>query len=230
MDTLHLWDFVSILHTTALACGKALLIMALAIKPEFGIEIPLNVPYLDLRKRAEAACKTLQQLQEHGLDIEPTDEDNEVAAILVTAYAKDAEKTSKTVSNANVAQLTPASLIQTAAILREFGQIVATHAAEIRHTVVNKLILETENPDARVRVKALELLGRMTEVGLFTERKEIMVTHQTSDELREKLREKLQTLKKNSQGVYEVAEFVGVEAEEGESGDETSDEEADTLV
>jgi Ca2+-binding EF-hand superfamily protein len=230
MDTLHLWDFVSILHTTALACGKALLIMALALKPEFGIEIPLNMPYMDLRKRAEAACKTLQQLQEHGLDIEPTDEDNEVATLLVTAYAKDAEKTSKTVSNANVAQLTPASLVQTAAILREFGQIVATHAAEIRNTVVNKLILETENPDARVRVKALELLGRMTEVGLFTERKEITVTHQTSDELREKLREKLQTLKKNSQGVYEVAEFVEAETEEEESGDETSDEEADTLI
>jgi hypothetical protein len=188
--------------------------MALALKPEFGIEIPLNVPYLDLRKRAEAACRTLQQLQEHGLDIEPTDEDNEVATILVTAYAKDAEQTSKTVSHANTAQLTPASLIQVGEILKEFGQIVATQAAEIRHTVVNKLLLETENPDARVRVKALELLGRMTEVGLFTERKEITVTHQTSDELREKLREKLQTLKKNSHGVYETAELVEEEGED----------------
>jgi hypothetical protein len=201
--------------------------MALALKPEFGIEIPLNVPYLDLRKRAEAACRTLQQLQEHGLDIEPTDEDNEVATILVTAYAKDAEQTSKTVSHANTAQLTPASLIQVGEILKEFGQIVATQAAEIRHTVVNKLLLETENPDARVRVKALELLGRMTEVGLFTERKEITVTHQTSDELREKLREKLQTLKKNSQGVYETAELVEEEEKEKEVEDEEEYQEGD---
>jgi len=190
--------------------------MALALKPEFGMEIPLNASYTDLRRRAEAACRTIQQLQEHGLNIEPTDEDSEVATALVVAYAKDAEKTSKTISNANAAELTPASLIQVGGILKEFGQIVATQAAEIRHTVVNKLILETENPDARIRVKALELLGRMTDVGLFNERKEILVTHRTSDELREKLREKLQTLKKNSQGIYEVSEPLEGEVEEVE--------------
>jgi hypothetical protein len=194
--------------------------MALALKPEFGMEIPLNASYTDLRRRAEAACRTIQQLQEHGLDIEPTDEDNEVATTLVVAYAKDAEKTSKAVSNANAAELTPASLIQVGGILKEFGQIVATQAAEIRHTVVNKLILETENPDARIRVKALELLGRMTDVGLFNERKEILVTHRTSDELREKLREKLQTLKKNSQGIYEVGEPLEGEVEEAEEAEE----------
>ena len=194
--------------------------MALALKPEFGMEIPLNASYTDLRRRAEAACRTIQQLQEHGLDIEPTDEDNEVATTLVVAYAKDAEKTSKAVSNANAAELTPASLIQVGGILKEFGQIVATQAAEIRHTVVNKLILETENPDARIRVKALELLGRMTDVGLFNERKEILVTHRTSDELREKLREKLQTLKKNSQGIYEVGEPLEGEVEEAEEVEE----------
>ena len=194
--------------------------MALALKPEFGMEIPLNASYTDLRRRAEAACRTIQQLQEHGLDIEPTDEDNEVATTLVVAYAKDAEKTSKAVSNANAAELTPASLIQVGGILKEFGQIVATQAAEIRHTVVNKLILETENPDARIRVKALELLGRMTDVGLFNERKEILVTHRTSDELREKLREKLQTLKKNSQGIYEVGEPLEGEVAEAEEAEE----------
>ena len=61
--------------------------------------------------------------------------------------------------------------------------------------VTNKLVEETENPDPRIRVKALELLGKMSDVGLFTERSEVTVTHQTSDELREKLKEKLLRLK-----------------------------------
>jgi len=39
---------------------------------------------------------------------------------------------------------------------------------------------------------------------LFTERKEITVTHQNADELREKLREKLEVLKKSKDGVYEI--------------------------
>jgi hypothetical protein len=102
--------------------------------------------------------------------------------------------------------MTPAVLLQTNDILKEFGQLVATHAAEIRNTVTNKLILETENPDARIRIRALELLGKMTDVGLFTDRKEITVTHQTADELREKLREKLTVLKQNAEGVYEAEE------------------------
>ena len=180
--------------------------MSLELIPEVGIEIPPNSTYMDLRERAEAACNTATFLEEHGLDIEPTDIDKDTASVLVESYAANPEKTSKKVSTARASTLTPASLVQTGAILKEFGQLVANRAAEIRHTVVNKLILETENPDARVRLRALENLGKMTEVGLFTERKEITVTHQNADELRTKLREKLEDLKQNAEGVYEVAE------------------------
>ena len=72
--------------------------------------------------------------------------------------------------------------------------------------MVNKLVNETENPDARIRIRALELLGRMTDVGLFTDRKEITVTHQNADDLREQLRQKLEVLKRNAEGVYEIEE------------------------
>ncbi len=180
--------------------------MALALVPEFGIEIPEHLSYMDLRARAEAACETIKELEAHGLEINPTEEDNDVAATLLTSYAEDMEKTSKTVTHTRTSEMTPAALLQTNAILKEFGQLIATHAAEVRNTVVNKLILETENPDGRIRIRALELLGKMTDVGLFTERKEITVTHQNADELREKLREKLEVLRKNADGVYETIE------------------------
>jgi len=65
----------------------------------------------------------------------------------------------------------------------------------VRHLVMNKLVQETENPDPRIRIRALELLGKITDVGLFTERSEVTVTHQTTDDLREKLRQKLLKLK-----------------------------------
>ena len=55
--------------------------------------------------------------------------------------------------------------------------------------------LETENPDARVRIRALELLGKMSDVGLFTERSEVVVTHRSTDDLKLSLREKLQKLR-----------------------------------
>ena len=183
--------------------------MAIALTPEFGIEIPENYSYMDLKERVEAACRTINELETHGLEVyvdDLDDIDNDVAATLATSYAKDVERTSKALSHSRTATLAPAVLIQTHAILKEFGQLVATHAAQIRNTVTNKLILETENPDARIRIRALELLGKMTDVGLFTDRKEITVTHQSADELREKLRAKLETLKKNADGMYEIVD------------------------
>ncbi len=190
---------------SVIAC-KGIQKMALALSPEFGIEIPDDVPYMDLRVRAEAACNTIKELEKHGLDTTADDVDKDVASTLLASYAADIEKTSKTVNHSRLAELTPASIIQTNEIIKEFGQVVAAQAADIRNTVVNKLILETENTDPRIRIRALELLGKMTDIGLFTDRKEITVTHQNADELREKLREKLEVLKKNADGVYEVVE------------------------
>ena len=67
-------------------------------------------------------------------------------------------------------------------------------AVQVRHLVTNKLIEETENPDPRIRIRALELLGKISDVGLFAEKSEVTVTHQTTDDLKDKLREKLTRL------------------------------------
>ena len=45
-----------------------------------------------------------------------------------------------------------------------------------------------------IRVKALELLGKVSDVGLFSEKQEITITHQTSDDLRARLRRKLEKM------------------------------------
>jgi hypothetical protein len=75
--------------------------------------------------------------------------------------------------------------------------------------VVNKLVQETENPDPRIRVKALELLGKMSDVGLFTERSEVTVTHQSTADLREQLKARLNRLKDvTPAGAIEDAEVV----------------------
>ena len=90
--------------------------------------------------------------------------------------------------------MTPASLVLTNNILQEFGQSVAENATQIRHLVTNKLLLESENPDAKIRIRALELLGKISDVGLFAEKSEVTVTHQSTDDLRANLRSKLEKL------------------------------------
>jgi hypothetical protein len=80
-------------------------------------------------------------------------------------------------------------------ILEDFGISTKATPSQIRNVVINKLLVEADNPQATVRVRALELLGKIREVGLFSERTETVVTHQTSEELRAKLLDRLQKLR-----------------------------------
>jgi hypothetical protein len=64
-------------------------------------------------------------------------------------------------------------------------------AKEIRGYTVAKIIEDTQLEDPRHRLRALELLGKVTEVGLFTERVEITKIDMTDEALEAKIRAKL---------------------------------------
>ena len=175
------------------------------ITPEIGVAPVSPERYIDLYERAAAACRTAENLEAYGLDLDTTTpEDEEIAHTLVAAYANDPENASKTVTTSRMDSMTPASIVLTGTILNEFGRLVVKDSARIRHLVTNKLLIESENPDARVRLRALELLGKISDVGLFTEKKEIEITHRSSNELRASLKEKLSKLAEDAE--YEVVE------------------------
>jgi hypothetical protein len=186
----------------------------LELQPELGVPITPDMPYIDLRERAEAACRAIELLSDHGLEIpEETLEDKEVAAKITSAYANSPVETSQKANNLNTSALTPASLQNIRTYLDEFGRAVVAHAVEVRHLVTNRLLEESSNPDPRIRIRALELLGKISDVGLFTEKQEITITHQTTDELRERLRNKLHKLVRKSDVIDVGAQVVDVDAE-----------------
>ena len=193
--------------------------MSILVEPELGVAIPEELPPMDLKKRTDAAAETAKELADHGVNLEPTKEDEDIAARLVTAYADDPENTSKKVTTKRAATLTPASLVLTNNILQEFGHSVVESALQVRHLVTNKLIDETENPDPRVRIRALELLGKISDVGLFAEKSEVTITHQSTDDLRARLREKLQKLNTPEENIQAAVvidgEVLDVDAELG---------------
>lgn len=194
------------------------------MEPELGVAIPEELPPMDLKQRTDAASETAKELADHGIDLEPTKEDEDIAAKLVTAYADNPDNTSKKVTTKRAATLTPASLVLTNNILQEFGHSVVESALQVRHLVTNKLIDETENPDPRVRIRALELLGKISDVGLFAEKSEVTITHQSTDDLRAKLREKLQKLSTSEERTQEAividGEVLDVDAELGLENEE----------
>jgi len=190
--------------------------MVIYLEPEIGVPMGDGVASMDLTVRAETAANTIAHLADHGVNVEPNKEDEDVAARLAMAYAENPENTSRKVTTARASKLTPPSLLLVNNILQEFGQSIAESATQIRHLVTNKLIEETENPDPRVRIRALELLGKISDVGLFTEKTEITITHQTTDDLKANLRAKLAKLVNPNQGQSEedVVDAVVIDGDE----------------
>lgn len=171
----------------------------IVVTPDLGVIIPPDdLPHATLKERAAAACKTLYELAENGLDPEllvPTPEDQKLAEEILTAYAQNEEKTNSTVTSNRLASLRPAAILELDTLLGEFSHAVVKNAVQIRTYVTNKLIQESVNPDPRVRIRALELLGKISDVGLFTERSEVTITHRSTEDLRQSLREKLSVIR-----------------------------------
>jgi hypothetical protein len=85
----------------------------------------------------------------------------------------------------------PGVVAHLGAMLNEYDKVVVQSAGQLRTYVTNKLLLETEHPDARIRMKSLELLGKISDVGLFTDKTEITMRHKPTEELEQLLRERL---------------------------------------
>jgi len=117
-----------------------------------------------------AAAATAKLLAEAGLAFAPTGDDLDAAASITRSVARDPGQLQTKAAVNTIFQQTPAALLMTEHILSEFGHKVVQEAEQVRNLVTNKLVNETENPDPRVRLRALELLGKT--LGLFVDRVE----------------------------------------------------------
>ena len=193
--------------------------MTVELQVDRGVPLLDDEPFCDLKIRVAAACETVNYLSavddtEHPhLETKASADDADLAVELAQEYAQDPEKASKKVSRKRLAKMTPASLVLTNAILVEFGTSVAESATQIRYLVTNKLILETDSPDAKVRLRALELLGKVSDVGLFSEKSEVTITHQSTNDLRVNLRKKLEKLVKEVEPVLISGDVTDAEWE-----------------
>jgi hypothetical protein len=145
--------------------------------------------YATLRAKAQAACQTASVLLDEGYESEPPQAQalrRQAADVLKYVNAGQAAPTQIMTS--------PEGALYIDRILTQYDMEVVRDAKRLRNYVTNKLILETENPDAKTRMRALELLGKVSDVGLFTERTEITVNNRSTVELENTLRDKLRRL------------------------------------
>ena len=86
---------------------------------------------------------------------------------------------------------TPEAVRHLTGMLTAYDWEFVEQAKELRGYTVAQILEETKHPDARIRLRALEMLGRVTEVALFTDRVEIKKTEMPDHELEARIKEKL---------------------------------------
>jgi hypothetical protein len=109
-----------------------------------------------------------------------------------------------------VAIKTPAAVQHLVGMLTAYDWEFVERAKELRSYTVSKILEETTHPDARIRLKALQMLGNVTEVALFTERVEVTKKDVTEEELEKRLQERLSKLLTPADGasIKEIAQVV----------------------
>jgi len=88
----------------------------------------------------------------------------------------------------------PNTAFAAATFLRTYGQQLALDAAQARAAVTNKLMEIANCGDPRYELKALELLGKHSDIGLFTERSEITINYKNPEDLESAIKERVKRL------------------------------------
>jgi hypothetical protein len=197
------------------------------------------IPYLldedkpsDFMEEVAVAANTAELLGELGapLEVDPTTFDREKA--LIDAVAK--QQQSAPLKNYSTA-------LAASSFLKTYGQTLAFDAGQVRAALTNKLLEIADCGDAKYELRAIELLGKHSDIGLFTERSEININYNSPDALEAAIKERVKRLLNakiidvtpagmdldEELGVYTPYEEAeeGVEAEEevGEEGHGSDD-------
>lgn len=157
--------------------------MPIVVQPETGIPFPFDTQPEEInqwRDRAKAAVETLKEIIAAGGEVEITEDDRNKAR---SAVASD--------KPLKITEANAGALVHLEAILSEYDRDLLNVSTRMRSYVTNKLLMESVDEDAKVRLKALELLGKITSVGLFSDKIEVNVTHRSVEEIDNELEQML---------------------------------------
>lgn len=173
--------------------------MHVALEPELSLPLFEGVDSpRDVRAAALAMFKSAEYLAHFGDLPEPTKKEREVARKVLTEEL-------------------PPTQVQTSAVARhlrtlldEYDHQVVLNVAQMRQYITNRLIEESQS-GRKHAMKALELLGKISGVDLFTERAEVLVKTQSTEELQAVARSMLAKIAANSRQGVEDAQFRSIE-------------------
>lgn len=169
--------------------------MQIQIEPNLDTPIPtraLTQSHDEYEQRLKIAGNTALLLSELGMEDDLSEEEDAIAAEMMAKLKPvDTKKTVATKEEKSSLQRSGVAL-KIGSYLSEYEKQVVADKVQVRTVVVNRLMEISQAEDDKVALKALELLGKASD--LFTERSEITITHKTSDELKAAIKQRIQLL------------------------------------
>jgi len=148
---------------------------------------------ISYREEVRARARTTIELMQHGMQVLETADTDRLATKIFSEQEPFAPHREK-----------PDVILQLEALLTKYDHEVVKESIQVRRYVMNKLLEESEGAQkASERIKALELLGKIAEVGMFVERSVITIEHKTTKEIEHELTESLKLLFNEDTKVYE---------------------------
>lgn len=151
----------------------------------------------------EVAENTASLMKEHSQPIDITEEDQLQAAKLFKNFQSDVTPTTLT---------QPAVISALSGYVKQYSNSLVSDAVETRNLIHNRLLEISQCGDVKHELKAIELLGKMSDVGAFTEKSEITVSHKSADVLQELIKEKIgRLIELDVQDVSEITDSLDEE-------------------
>ena len=168
----------------------------------------------------DAKIATADWLKEQGaVDTDTLTTELETKAAR-TAFANIVSATPQEITHTSLAEVkTPAAVQHLVGMLTAYDWEFVQQAKELRGYAVAKILEEVENPSANIRLKALALLGKVTEVGLFTETVEVKKAELSNDELDQRIKDKLNKFMEVVDVLSTKDEITDIESTDGSDPD-----------
>lgn len=148
----------------------------------YSLDVDEPENYLD---QVSIAAKTADLLEELGAPLEVDDKTfGKEKALIDAALKKQDREALKTFPAAMAAS----------AFVKSYGHNLAYDVMEVRAALTNKLLEIANCGETKHELRALELLGKHSDIGLFTERSEITINYKSPDALEAAIKERVKRL------------------------------------
>jgi hypothetical protein len=164
------------------------------LDPQVFMDIPEGFTPIEKAGPSElidAQVQTADWLQDLGLDDTKVKTEAETQTARAAFATLTTGSTPASIQSALTNIQTPKAVQHLVGMLTAYDWEFVSQARELRGYAVAKILEDCENPNPNVRLKALGVLGKVTEIGLFTDKVEIKQAEMSDSEIEQRIKDKL---------------------------------------